>query len=170
VAKNIGIKYISTLCRLSYLSYRQKEYDRALYYAKETFNRLIDDASISSELVYGSLELLSGVLMACNEWESAVELIAFAESRRKKYSTSLPLYIRSEVEYNLAELRSRFTEVVFNSIWNDGLALTFEQLKKYILKAQVRDKESFSLQLASDSSKVQPSTVISPAPAASANN
>ena len=77
------MKYLATLCNLSYLLCRQGEQEKALFYIQELIRQLDNNRDLWLIIMDGGLEQVSGVLSACGEFERAARFFGFSEASVK---------------------------------------------------------------------------------------
>ncbi len=138
IALDTGQFFSPTYCHYSYLVCREGEPEKALYYLKEAFRRIDQPSALDNLLDIGGFKLLAGVLAQCGELQRSVNLFAYLDAFGRRLSTSRPLHLRPDHEHDLALARQQLGEVAFSQAWQEGLAMTYEQIKSRALEARVR--------------------------------
>ena len=80
------------------------------------------------------LECFGFLAITEEEPERAVKLFGAAEALREKIQAMMTDYERVEYDQAVARVRSLLTEEEFNSLWNEGRAMTMDQAIEFALE------------------------------------
>ena len=142
ITRKTGLFHFPAFCHYSYMVCCQGEYDKALYYLKDVFRRVDKQSILDYVIDIGGCKLLAGVLAQCGELELSANLFAYTDALAKRLSMPVPLYLRPDYERDLAQARQQLGEYTFSQAWQEGLSMTYEQIKSRILDAKVRVTQS----------------------------